>query len=333
MIQWSSPWLWLLRDIHRKHGSMYSLMCQQQTRWATEGKVYWSTSQRRGRYTGPLPNGGEGILVHFPTEGKVYWSTSQRRTIRLSKHSRWKALLQLPCRNRSPHAGCLHCAGLRSWLYSSLTPSPSCRHIQTTSSQTRPKPYSKLQLPGGLFCRGFQPTVEYQEMSKRTSLQRRVPEENSTPTMSASVKRRLSSECSQCQDHRGMTTTCCLWSSKSFWWGFAPDITDWTVICTANWSWHPHQPDPVVKKTKPQSMFYKDAPFTKLQEKMCGLSALPWRPNYTTASRSWRRRRHSSPERPWSCRLRTPRRRSNWPASVNNRWELPVFCLMGAGNQ
>ena len=31
---------------------------------------------------------------------------------------------------------------------------------------------------------------------------------------------------------------------------------------------------PVVKKTKPQSTFYKDAPFTKLQEKMCGLSAL-----------------------------------------------------------
>ena len=33
-----------------------------------------------------------------------------------------------------------------------------------------------MQLPGGLFCSGFQPTVEYQEMSKRTSLQRRVPE-------------------------------------------------------------------------------------------------------------------------------------------------------------
>ena len=26
---------------------------------------------------------------------------------------------------------------------------------------------------------------------------------------------------------------------------------------------------------KPQSMFYQDAPFTKLQEKMCDLSALP----------------------------------------------------------
>ena len=28
----------------------------------------------------------------------------------------------------------------------------------------------------------------------------------------------------------------------------------------------------MVKKTKPQSTFYKDAPFTKLQEKMCGQS-------------------------------------------------------------
>ena len=61
------------------------------------------------------------------------------------------------------------------------------------------------------------------------------------------------------------------------------------IICTANWSWHPHQPAPVVKKNKPQSTFYTDAPFTKLQEKMCGLSALPWRPNSTAANRSWRR--------------------------------------------
>ena len=108
-----------------------------------------------------------------------------------------------------------------------------------------------------------------------------------------------------------MTTIWCPRSSKSFWWGFAPDITDWTVICTANWSWHPHQPAPVVKKNKPQSTFYKDAPFTKLQEKTCGLSALPWWPNSTAANRSWRRRHHSSPKRPWSCRLRTPRRRKD----------------------
>ena len=88
-------------------------------------------------------------------------------------------------------------------------------------------------------------------------------------------------------------------------------ITDWTVICTVNWSWHPRQLAPVVEKSRPWSMFYKDAPFTKPQEKTCGLSALPWRPNSTAASRSWRRRHHSSPERPWSCRLRTPSRRRN----------------------
>ena len=131
----------------------------------------------------------------------------------------------------------------------------------------------------------------------------------------------------QCQNFRGMTTTCCPGSNKSFWWGFAPDITDWTVICTVNWSWHPHQPAPVVKKNKPQSTFYKDAPFTKLQEKMCGLSALPWWPNSTAANRSWRRRNHSSPDWPWSCRLRTPRReeemqqwiRTNLP-DTNAEW-------------
>ena len=86
-------------------------------------------------------------------------------------------------------------------------------------------------------------------------------------------------------------------------------LRDWTVICTTNWSWHPHQPAPVVKKNKPQSTFYKDAPFTKLQEKTCGLSALPWQSNSTAANRSWRRRHHSASERPWSCRLGTSRRR------------------------
>ena len=146
-------------------------------------------------------------------------------------------------------------------------------------------------------------------MSKQTSWQRRVPEENSMLTTSASVKRRLSSEHLQSQNYRGMTTTCCPESNRSFWWGFAPVITDWTVICTVNWSWHPRQLAPVVEKSRPWSMFYKDAPFTKPQEKTCGLSALPWRPDSTAASRSWRRRHHSSPEQPWLCRLRTPRRR------------------------
>ena len=46
--------------------------------------------QRRSRYTGLLP----------------------RRTESLSKRGRGKALLQLPCINRSPHTGCLYSAGL-----------------------------------------------------------------------------------------------------------------------------------------------------------------------------------------------------------------------------
>ena len=75
---------------------------------------------------------------------------------------------------------------ITSRLFSSLTPSPSCRHIKTTSSQTWPKPYSKLQPPGGLFYNGFLPTMDYQEMSERTSLQRRVRKENSLKTKSTS---------------------------------------------------------------------------------------------------------------------------------------------------
>ena len=71
-----------------------------------------------------------------------------------------------------------------------------------------------------------------------------------------------------------------------------------------------------------QNMFYKDAPFTKLQEKTCGLSALPWRPNSTATNRSWRRRHHSSPERPWSCRLRTPRRRRYAMVYLDCCWDI-----------
>ena len=69
-----------------------------------------------------------------------------------------------------------------------------------------------------------------------------------------------------------------------------------------------------------QSTFHKDAPFTKLQEMMCGLSTLPWRPNSTAASSCWRRRRHSSPELPWSNRLRKPRRRRRRRKLQSPRW-------------
>ena len=39
-------------------------------------------------------------------------------------------------------------------------------------------------------------------------LQKRIPEENSITTRFALAKRRLSSERSRCQDHRGMIITC-----------------------------------------------------------------------------------------------------------------------------
>ena len=117
-------------------------------------------------------------------------------------------------------------------------------------------------------------------------------------------------------------------SGLTYFWGFAPDTTDWTVRCPANWSWHPDQPAPVVEKNKPQSTFYKDVPSTKLQEKTCGLSALPWRPNSTAANRNWERRRHSSPERPWSCRLRTPRRRRRLVSDDNRKLSVMAGTLL-----
>ena len=70
----------------------------------------------------------------------------------------------------------------------------------------------------------------------------------------------------------------------------------------------------MARKTKTHSMFCKDATFVKLQEKLCGLSALTWRPNSMAASRSWRRRLHSSLQRPWSCSLRTPEEEGDFEA-------------------
>ena len=56
--------------------------------------------QRRGRYTGPLP----------------------RRIDSLSERGRGKALLKLPCRNRSPRTGCPHSPGFRSQFQTSCIP-------------------------------------------------------------------------------------------------------------------------------------------------------------------------------------------------------------------
>ena len=129
--------------------------------------------------------------------------------------------------------------------------------------------------------------------------------------------------------HRGMTITCCPGSSKLFRWGFVLDITNWTVICTARWSWYPHQP---AMKTKPHSMLYKDASLTKLQEKMCGLSALPYQPSSTAASRSWRRWLYSFPKRPWSCSLQTQRSSGRslpycgtYPVKMSNSHQCFIF--------
>ena len=135
----------------------------------------------------------DGSSTNAVTNGEEYWSTS--REDRKPQHAcaapttvhKQKLSCTLP-----PQCTLQMMAASR--LTSSLVPSLSCRHIKTTSSQTRPKPYNKFQLPGGLFFSGFETTVEYQEMSKRTSLQKTVPEGYSITTMSAAAKRRLSSE-------------------------------------------------------------------------------------------------------------------------------------------
>ena len=95
----------------------------------------------------------------------------------------------------------------------------------------------------------LQPTVEYQKTSKQTSLKRRLPEENSITTMAVSAKRRLSSQ------------------------RYHPLYRQQKVVLVRLRTRHnmhrklklvPHQSAAVVKKTKPQSMLYKDVPFTKL---------------------------------------------------------------------
>ena len=193
-----------------------------------------------------------------------------------------------------------------SRLSSSLVPSLSCRHIKITSSQTWPKPYSKLQLPGGCSTVDSSPLWNIRkwasERSCKGGCQRR------TAYQQCQIQRReRPSERSLCQGNRGMTITCCFGSSKLFWWGFVPDIIDCKVICTA--SCHPHEPVLVVKETKPQSMFYKDAFIHKATREDVWPVSTPWRPNSTAVNRSWRRRLHSSPELPWSCIVRTQRRK------------------------
>ena len=56
-----------------------------------------------------VTNGEAGILVKW-------------RTKRLGERGCGKALLKLPCRNRSPHTGCLHSPGFRSRLQTSCIP-------------------------------------------------------------------------------------------------------------------------------------------------------------------------------------------------------------------
>ena len=300
------------------------------------------------------------------------------RTESHSKHGCWKALFQLPCRNRCPHAGCLHSSGFRSWLqlqagclplWSPLHPagisnpqapkhsqsptarcmyqegcstvdssllwnirkwasgypckgrckkrtaqqqcqlqwkeecsrcrclewkeecSLSCRHIKFTRFQTWPKPYSKLHFTRRAVPQWIPAYCGTSGNEQADILAKEGAEGEQHNNVSFSEKKTHQSAQDAKLTEVWLSPAVLGAASRS---GEAlyQDIIDWTVkilTCTANWSWHPHKPASVVKKTKPQSMFYKEASFTKLREKMCGLSALPWWQNSTAASRSWRR--------------------------------------------
>ena len=100
-------------------------------------------------------------------------------------------------------------------------------------------------------------------------------------------------------------------------------LEDWTLMCTASWGWHPHQPAPVVKKTKPHSMLTKDTPFTVLHDKM---SALSWRPDSTAANESRRRWLQLSPEDPDRVVGETAKERNKKKSTFNltslkKQWE------------
>ena len=63
------------------------------------------------------------------------------------------------------------------------------------------------------------------------------------------------------------------------------------------------------KMTKPQSMFYKDAPFHKATKAVVWPVSTPLVTKLYGCKQSWRRRLHLSPDRPSSCSLQMLRRR------------------------
>ena len=74
---------------------------------------------------------------------------------------------------------------------------------------------------------------------------------------------------------------------------------------------------PCIQENQTTEHVLKGCPLHRvIGEDLWALSTLPWRPNTTAASRNWRRRLHWSPERPWSCSLRTPRRKRTRPLTA-----------------
>ena len=122
----------------------------------------WINAFTDGLATNAEVNIGTRTLVHFQGGEKTTSSITIAKHCS-GYHAETEALMHAASILKASDRDC------KQVLFFCLTPL-SCKHIKTTSSLIWPQPFSKLQIPGWQFYSGFQPTVEYQEMSKQTSL-------------------------------------------------------------------------------------------------------------------------------------------------------------------
>ena len=195
-----------------------------------------------------------------------------------------------------------------STLSSSLMLTLSCKYIKTTSHKPGQSPTASCSYQEG------RSTVDSSPLWNITKWASAYPckggcKRTAKQQCQLHQKRRPSSKHSRYQGHRRMAITCCPGSSKSFWWGFIPDITDWTVICNASWSWHPHQPAPVVQDDQTTEHVLQRCPLHKATKAVVWPVSTPLVTKLYGCKQSWRRRLHLSPDRPSSCSLQMLRRR------------------------
>ena len=114
-----------------------------------------------GSATDAVTNGGAGILVHSPGGQKATASMAVAKLCSKYRAER-EALMQATFIVQvSDHDG-------KQVVFLSEALSV-LQAYQNHKLPNLAKALQQVQLPGGLFCSGFQFTVEYQEMSKRAS--------------------------------------------------------------------------------------------------------------------------------------------------------------------